>query len=219
MSTTTTGAGAVPTILPDTLADALRFKMICTRMGARVGDFRAPYNGMVALPVKSAASTISWTVEGSAPSSESNMTVTQAPGSVHTASAYTDATRGMLLEGTSSFRDFIVDDLLGDVAHAVDTVALNGIGTKGQPLGICQSGDWLSFSSGTPTHAGLTAMKRLAGQANADSAPDSRMGWATSNSGREALEQTDMSGTASTGRYCWRSHACRNPITGELETI
>jgi HK97 family phage major capsid protein len=129
--------------------------------------------------------------------------------------------RTVLEEAQSSFRDFIVDDLVGSVAHALDTATLNGVGSGGVPLGICQFPGWptVTFISGTATYKGLTAMKLIAGQNNADAAPDSRMGWATSNAGREALEQTDQGGTTTTGRFAWKSHACRNPAAGELESI
>jgi HK97 family phage major capsid protein len=225
--TSATGGGSIPTVIPgETLWDILRNKMIIARMGGQIADFRGTHFGLLAIPQKSAASTVSWVAETASIPAESNMTTGQALGSIHTTSCFTDVSRQMLETASAGFRNFVTNDLVGSIAHSVDTAALNGLGGgSGQPLGICQRPDvpGFNFANGTPTYKGLTAMKRLASQNNADSPVDCRMGWATSSFGREALEQVDLggavggSGSVVTGRFAWKSHVCRNPITNELE--
>jgi hypothetical protein len=217
--TSTTGAGSITTALM-TLADALRNKSICARMGARMGDFRGDRSGLVALPVKRSPATVSWVAENTPPSASSPMLIQQVQSTPHTAMVYTDTTRRILKTGPSDFGGFVIDDLTTGIASAIDAAALNGTGNSNQPLGLAQI-PWTSFafSSGTPTYKGLTAMKLIAGQANVDSAGDARMGWVTSSAGREAIEQCDLGGGTTTGRYAWKSRVDRDDATGELVTI
>jgi HK97 family phage major capsid protein len=207
--------GAIQTTLPErTLIDVLRPKLVIRRLGGRVTNLtysQAP--GNVAVPAKTAASTVSWVGEGAAPASQSNMTVGQVEFSPFTATAYTDITRRMLKLGEPEFEEFVVDDLTTSVAVATDLVALNGSG-QGQSLGLFQRTNIPSLvpaadsggNGGKPAYTDLVAMEKLLGMANGDAPMDARVGFVTSPQGRSALRRTDLGGSTVTGRYAWKCH-------------
>jgi HK97 family phage major capsid protein len=179
-------------------------------------------SGTVELSTKSAASTPFWVAEGAAPS-ESNMVTEGFVMRPYTATAYSDVTRRMMKLGAPGFEDHVINDLVDGISVAVDQTALNG-NSPFQPLGLFQfvgmpnikaHGD--SGNGGTLTYCNLVAMNQSVGLVSGDAPMTSRLGWVTSPQGKATLQLTDKSATASTGRYCWESHA--KLVDGELVTV
>lgn len=214
---TTVGAGSIRTSLSRTFGAALRSKLVCARLGARVEDFRSDTTGSVAIPVATSATTSTWIVEGASTPNPTAPKIQQALGAVHSVAVRLDVTRRMAKQGAPGFEGFILDDLAAGIAVAIDRAAINGAGVNGEPLGLL-TGAWPATNLGSaPTLAGLSSIKRQIADLNVDAADDSRMGWCTSPAGREALEQTEL--TTGGGRLAWQAKAELDPITGEARVV
>ncbi len=87
------------------------------------------------------------------------------------------------------------------IAVAVDAAAINGLGiASNQPLGLMQTPGVPTYilaadsgNGGAPAYADVVGMEDAAGNLNADSEADARMGWLTSPNGRSKLRRTDSS--------------------------
>jgi HK97 family phage major capsid protein len=218
---TGTGAGSIASIIPDRyMIDVLRSKLVCKKLGAQVTNLTGVGSqGTVQLPQKSASSSVFWVGEGVAPAS-SNMSV----GAVYlkplTVAAFTDVTRKMIDGGQPGFTAMVIEDLMSAIAVETDRVALNGLGTPNNQLGLFQLGGGVPVftpaNAGVITYVDLVKMKMTVGQANAESPADKSMGWLTSSAGRAKLELLDLGGTTTTGRFAWKS--TQQVIDNELVT-
>lgn len=220
------GLAAAQTTVPDMLVDVLRAKLVVERLGGEIRNFTPDVSsgGGVALPVANQAATISWVDDGGAPASQSNEVIQQALLKPHTASCYTDVTRRMLHLGGPMFQDHVTRHLLTGLSVAIDGAALNGTSQGNTPLGLFQNSNVSqivpasdSGNGGAPAWADLVALEKLVGIAGGDSPADARIGFVTSPEGRSILRRTPQltSGVLPT----WKAETCRNPQTGELETL
>ena len=221
------GLAAAQATVPDVLIDVLRAKLALDRLGAQIKDWTpgTPSGLGVMLPTKASAATVSWVSDGSSAASESNMTVTQAAMQPHTCTAYTDVTRRMMTLGGPSFEKHVIDDLVTGLKIGIDAAAINGVGANGTLLGLFQNSNIPQFvpasdsgDGGVPVWADLVALEETVGTAGGDAPADARIGFLTSPAGRKRFRQVAelASGTATPA---WKAHTCRNPETGEWETL
>lgn len=80
-------------------------------------------------------------------------------GSPHTASAYTDFTRKMRLQGVPALEAIVRSGLADSINELVERTALNGLGTGNLPRGVYQtSGVTTAGFGGAPTYANFVEM-------------------------------------------------------------
>jgi HK97 family phage major capsid protein len=200
--TTTTGTGAIRTIVePTEFIDLLRARSVLAGLGARILNLPNE-TGQVSLPRISTTATVSWLAEGSAPPAITNPVIDNVLMSQKTISASVDITEKMLRSAFPDFRDFVVNDIAGAMAVAIDQAAINGTGTANDPKGLLNVAGIPTQSIGaTPTRAKLISMEQTAADANADGSPTARMGWATNPDVRAKLKGIDAS--TSGGKWLW----------------
>ena len=201
--TTTTGAGSIQTHLePENLIDVLRAKLVTARLGARMIEIPS---GLLALPRKTATSVPSWVAEGVAPGAGSAPSFDSVPVNPNTITCYANITRRYLSSTWAKGTDTVAADIVAAIAVAVDAIAFNGLGTGGQPTGLMNMSGISNFPLGTNgaalTYANLCNMEKVIGNANADSAADASMGFATTPNVRAALRQLSRDGTS--GPVVW----------------
>lgn len=191
--TASAGGNLVATeLLAGSFIEVLRNRVSVTAMGATMLDGLI---GNVAIPRATSANTISWVSEGSAPGSASSVAFDQVPLYPSTAACYTDVTRRLLLQSAINVEAFVRNDLIRQIALAIDYAALNGSGSGGQPLGIMQTSGIGSVALGTngyaPTWAGVVALESTVAAANADIGT---LGYLTNAKGRGALKSVPKLG-------------------------
>lgn len=161
VGTASAGGNLVATdLLAGSFIDVLRNSSVVLRAGATMLDGLV---GNVAIPRKSAAATVEWVGENSAPT-EGAMTFNQVSMTPKTVGGYLDISRRLLLQSTPAIEGIVRADLAAGIASAIDTAALHGTGTNGQPRGIiAQSGIGsvaMGTNGGAPTWASVVNLTR-----------------------------------------------------------
>jgi len=110
---------------------SVAFKMGVRRLTGLVGN--------VTIPKQTGAATAYWLASETTSITESQQTFVQVGLSPHTAGAYTEISRQLLLQSSPGVEGIVSDDLAKVVAIAVDLSVLNGSGGEGQPKGIIQT--------------------------------------------------------------------------------
>jgi len=153
--------------LGDEFIDSLREKSVLFELGARrmsglVGD--------VAIPALNDKSTAYWVAENSAPT-EGAPTVRQITMSPKTVAGYIDLSRKLMIQSSPSAESMFRNDLVNQIALAIDRVGINGGGSN-EPTGILQTTGIGSIAIGTnggaPTWASLVNLVREVSADNAD---------------------------------------------------
>jgi HK97 family phage major capsid protein len=128
-----TGGQTVDTVLASgSFIDLLRNRSILMQAGARV---LAGLVGDVAIPKQTGAATMYWVGENGAPT-ESTPTLGQVALTPHTAAAYTQFSRKLMLQSSIDVEAFIRDDLSNVLRIGIDFCALNGDADTDAPDGI-----------------------------------------------------------------------------------
>ena len=149
--------------------------------------------GNVAIPKKTAAGSAGWISAEGGDASDINMTFGQVSLSPKTVGARSEFTRQLLLQSTPAIDRLLEDDLMKDIAIAVDAGLLHGSAASGQPRGIAnQSGIGSVDSSGGFTYADLVEFKTDVKTANAYK---QNMAYITTPAVEGTLEVTPKSGT------------------------
>jgi HK97 family phage major capsid protein len=189
----TTGAGAVRTIVPDLgVVDALRARTVLGSLGARVLSLPRDQGGKVKLPRRGTAAAVGWTAEG-AGAPEANPTIDAVTLTPKTVSAKVAVTRRLL---KSAFeRDHerrVLADIATGIGVEIDRVGLVGDGV-GKPTGLLNTGGVNSVAiganGGAATRAVLVELERLVGVANGDAPADVSLGWIGSPNVRAAMRK------------------------------
>jgi len=173
--TTTTGAGAIPTVTEPTLIDLLRAKLVTASLGATV------INGMTQafkLPRQNAGTSGYWVGEQVA-ITKSNATVDYVPFTPKTCGAYTILSRKFLHQSVFNGEQFAVNDLVATVAQTLEAAAIKGTGSANQPKGILNYGGTIgSVAMGTNGGAMTWAkLNEMIGKVNTANAPDGSRAW------------------------------------------
>lgn len=123
VGTPTAGGNLVETtLLAGSFIDALRARLVLAQAGMRILDGLV---GDVAIPRLSAGGTAYWVAENSAPT-ESQQTIQQVTMTPHTAGAYTEYSRRLMLQSSLGVESFVRDDLAAVIARAIEYAGLHG---------------------------------------------------------------------------------------------
>ncbi len=117
--------------------------------------------GNVVIPKKTAASTAAWiATEGNA-ATESEMTTGSVTMSPRVIASFTDCTRLLLSQSSLSIENLIRNDLTAGIAQAIDSGALLGSGSSGQPTGIRNTSgiNTATFAAANPTWAEIVGLE------------------------------------------------------------
>lgn len=195
---TTAGAGSVATVTAPTLIEALRNRVLVSRLGATMlpgmqGDFE--------LPKQTGTGTGYWVTEGNSPT-ESNQTIGQVSFSPSTLGAFTQYTRRFVKQTSIGAEMIVRNDLARVLTIELDRAAFNGSGSGAEPEGILQNSSVTTVALGTngaaPTWAAMVDMETEVAAANADLGS---LHYVTTAEGRGTLKTTEKAG--STARFIW----------------
>jgi HK97 family phage major capsid protein/HK97 family phage prohead protease len=159
---TAKGGNLVATdLLAGSFIDVLRARMVTNELGA---TFLTGLQGNVAIPKKSAASTVAWVAENSAPSeSTNNPAFSQVTLSPKTLAGFVDFSRRLMLQSSLDIESLIRNDLATSIAVAMDNAAVSGSGSN-RPTGVLNTSGIGSVTLGTngaaPTWAMVTNLVR-----------------------------------------------------------
>lgn len=117
--------------------------------------------GNVVIPKKTAASSAAWIATEGAAATESEFTSGSVTLSPKVIGAFTDATRLLLSQSSLSVENLIRDDLMKGIALAIDSGALLGSGSSGQPTGIRNTSgiNTTTFAAANPTWAEIVGLE------------------------------------------------------------
>lgn len=167
---TTTGAGAVPTIKPQTIIDYLRAKTVLVQAGA---ELLTDLVGNFSIPKQTGVETFAWVAQGSAPSA-SNLTIGTVDLTPKTGAARTLITRRMLFQPSIDVEMYARQSLVKATAVGVDVAGLAGAVANPQlsPIGLInRTGVVAAASLGTDggalTWAAVLALESLITNNNA----------------------------------------------------
>ena len=145
--------------------DALRPKLVLGQMGSR---FMSGLQGDVQIPALNAKTSTYFVSESGAPT-EGAPTVRQVTMSPKTVGAYVDISRKLMIQSDPSAEQIFRDDMVQQVASAMDTVGINGGGSN-EPTGILQTSGIGSVAIGTnggaPTWASVVNLVKEVSQDN-----------------------------------------------------
>lgn len=123
--------------------ELLRNRAVVFRMGA---TRLTGLTGNVTIPKQTAAATAYWLASEATAIDESQQTFVQVGLSPHSAGAYTEISRQLLLQSSPGVEAIVSGDLATVVALAVDSGVLKGTGGSGQPLGIINTSNIGGFT-------------------------------------------------------------------------
>jgi len=131
---TAKGGNLVATdLLAGSFIDVLRSRMVLNELGA---TFLTGLQGNVAIPKKTAPSSVAWVAENSAPSESTNTpSFGQVTLSPKTLAGYVDFSRRLMLQSSLDIETLIRNDLATTIAVAMDNAAISGSGTN-RPTGV-----------------------------------------------------------------------------------
>ncbi|MDC3382349.1 phage major capsid protein [Candidatus Pelagibacter sp.] len=117
--------------------------------------------GNIVIPKKTAASTAAWIATEGGAATESEMTTGSVTMSPKVIGAFTDATRLLLSQSSLSIENLIRNDLTAGIATAIDSGALLGSGSSGQPTGIRNTSgiNTTTFAAANPTWAEIVGLE------------------------------------------------------------
>lgn len=138
MQQETTGAGAELVFTdPGEFIDYLRNQLIATKLGVR---YIAGLVGDVKFPRLSTPAATTWVAESTAPTAASGIldSLTITPQTVGT---YVDYSRKLMLQSTPSVEGIVRNDIVQNIARAIDSSVFNGLGhaTYNQPVGVASN--------------------------------------------------------------------------------
>ena len=135
----------------------------------------------VKIPKQTGVSTATWIATEGGSVTESELTLGSVTMSPNTISAYTDITNKMLANSSLSIETLVRNDLAAGIGKVVDTGAMTGSGSSGQPTGINSATGVNSVTldtASTPTWAEAVEMESLV---LADNVPFNRPGYLTNS--------------------------------------
>ena len=121
-------------LLAADFVDALRPKLVLADLGAKM---MTGLVGDVAIPALNAKTSTYWVAESGTPT-EGAPTVRQITMAPKTVGAYVDISRKLSKQGTPDAENLFRNDMVQQVASAIDTVGINGGGSN-EPTGILQT--------------------------------------------------------------------------------
>jgi HK97 family phage major capsid protein len=138
--------------------DILRNRSVVMRLGATTMPGLV---GSVAIPKQITAATANWFASEAGTATESNITFGQLPLTPKTVGGYVEISRQLLLQSTPNAEGIVNADLAKVIGLAVDSAALTGPGTAGQPTGIASTSGVGTANPATGTNIGYADMIRF----------------------------------------------------------
>ncbi len=176
---TTSDAGGIGTdFRKGDFIDALRDASGVIRAGATIFPDLVD---LVKIPKQTGVSTAAWIATEGGAVSESELTLGSVTLSPNTISAYTDITNKMLANSSLSIETLVRNDLAAGIGKVVDTGAMTGSGSSGEPTGLNSATGVNSVTlatAHTPTWAEAVEMESLV---LADNVPFNRPGYLTNS--------------------------------------
>lgn len=168
-SSANSGANMVPSEhRGDMFVDFLRSRARCVEAGAQV---LTDLSGKVDIPTGAVVAEATWVGEGNA-ASESTQEVGQIPLDAESLSAWSEYTDKLLRQSSPSVELFVVNDLMGACAVALDKAGLHGTGQSNQPTGIAATSGIgsvpIGATGGAPTWAHILKLEEEVAIDNAD---------------------------------------------------
>lgn len=149
---------------PNQMISLLRNNMALTEAGATYLDGLV---GDVAIPRQTGAGSVGWVGRDGGTISETNQAVDQVTMTPRTVGCYTDISRQLRLQSSTSVENFVRQDLAAIVAIEKDRAAIHGSGTSGEPTGVQNvtgiSTESFSTSSGPTRNECVNMITDLAG--------------------------------------------------------
>lgn len=211
VGTGTAGGHLVSTdLLSGSFIEILRNRAVSLRAGATL---LTGLVGNIAIPRQTTASTIGWiSTEGGA-SAETAPAFDQVTMNPKTMGAFVDYTRQLLLQSSIDVENLVRNDLVMQMALALDTGVLYGTGSSGQPTGVSQQSgiNTTTFAGADPTYAEVVAMETAVAVDNADVGT---LAYITDAAMRGAFKTTEKaSGTA---QFIWEMGGTVNGYTTHI---
>jgi len=125
--------------------DALRPQLVLASLGAKMMN---GLQGDVAIPALNAKTSTYWVAESAAPT-EGAPTVRQITMSPSTVGAYVDISRKLSKQSDPSAENLFRNDMVSQVASAIDSAGIQGSGSSNQPTGILNTSGIGSVAIGT----------------------------------------------------------------------
>jgi HK97 family phage major capsid protein len=116
--------------------ELLRNRSVAMRMGATTMPGLV---GSVSIPKQLTSATGYWFTDETGTATESNLTFGQLTLTPKTVGGYVELSRQLLLQSTPNAEGIVNADLARVIALAVDSAAIAGPGTGGQPLGVAKT--------------------------------------------------------------------------------
>jgi len=219
VGTDTAGGNTVATnLLPGSMIEMLKNMMVLNRLGAQTLDGLV---GDIAIPKKTGAATAYWVAENGAPT-ESQQTIGQVTASPKTVGAYTDYSRKLLLQSSIAVEQFVIRDLMEQLAIEIDRAGLYGSGAYEQPLGISGTtgiNTAATFAAAVPTFAEVVSLETACAVDNAITGTTAYLTDATTRGGLKTKPKD-----AGSGLFVWENnelngypaYASQQVVAGDL---
>lgn len=194
-------------LLSGSFIDVLRNRMALQSLGA---TFLTGLNGNIAIPRKTAGSTVYWVAENSAPT-EGALTFDQVTMAPKTVAAFVDYSRKLTLQSSLNVEAMVRNDVATGIGIALDSAGINGTGASNQPTGILATSGIGDVAGGTnglaPTWAHVLELETDVAVANADIGA---LAYYTNAKVRGKLKGTEKA--SSTAQYIWSEGS--TPLNG-----
>ncbi|MEM7131181.1 MAG: phage major capsid protein [Chloroflexota bacterium] len=211
VGTPTAGGHTVSTdLLASSFIELLRNRLALVNAGARMLD---GLEGNIAIPRQTGGATAYWVGEAGSPT-ESQQTVDQVTMTPHTAGAFTDFSRRLILQSSIGVEAFVRQDLASVIALAIDYAGLHGDSgaNANQPDGLEQLAGIGAVAGGTngaaPDWADIVSLETEVAVDNADVG---NLAYITNAAVRGKLKTTEKY-ASSNGMSVWGEGS--NPLNG-----
>ena len=144
--------------------EMLRNASILDKVGAK---FLRGLQGNVTIPRQTAAATAYWLANETAGITETQQTLGQLAFSPKNVGAYTEVSRQLMVQSNPACEMLVMNDLAAVLARAIDTAALSGSGSGGQPQGLIGTAGVGSVTGTSLAYAGLLEFQSDVATSNA----------------------------------------------------
>jgi HK97 family phage major capsid protein len=184
-----TGAGSnlVQTTVASSVIDVLRAKSVVMKAGATVISGLV---GNLALPRLASSASVGWFTDGATIGS-GNPTLEQQTFSPHHVGGIVSVSRQLVQQSSPDVARVVENDLAALIATGIDTAALNGSGSSGQPTGILNTSGLTIVAGGTNGLAASWAnIQALVGAVDTANALDGSLAFVTNAKVCKSLRST-----------------------------
>lgn len=156
--------------------------------------------GNVAIPRQATAASSTWISAEDGDATESEATFEQVTLSPKDLACYTEVTRRLTLQSSPAIEGIIRNDLAMAQALGIDSAALYGTGTGGQPTGIAKTTgiNAVNFAASAPTYAEIVQMIK---EVMADNALMGNVSWLIEANGWDSLSTTPRQASGVEGNF------------------